>query len=64
MPRRRPGFATARPQVRLTDLVRLVLERCRSARQGVDLLTDMVTRHGQGTPGDPPWDNAFLVIDP
>jgi hypothetical protein len=47
-----------------TDLVRLVLERCRTARQGVDLLTDLVTRHGQGTPGDPPCDNAFLVVDP
>ena len=34
------------------------------ARRAVDLLTDLITRHGQGTPGDPPCDNAFLIADP
>jgi secernin len=51
-----------------TDLVRLVLERCGNARQGVDLLTDLVERYGQGlTPGDPELgeaDHAFLIADP
>jgi hypothetical protein len=40
-----------------TDLVRLVLERARSARQGVDLLADLLTRHGQA------GDGAFLIAD-
>src|SRR5262245_9024826 len=39
------------------DLVRLVLERARSARQGVDLLTDLLGRHGQD------GDGAFLIAD-
>src|SRR5262249_1342801 len=43
--------------------VRLALERCRSARQAVDLVIDLITRHGQGTPGDQPTDNAFLIAD-
>src|SRR5262249_59926649 len=40
-----------------TDLVRLVLERARSARQGVDTLTDLLGRHGQC------GDGAFLIAD-
>jgi dipeptidase len=48
-----------------TDLVRLVLERCRTARQGVDLLTDLVGLHGQSDrPGNPPeGDGSFLIAD-
>jgi secernin len=43
-----------------TDLVRLALDRCSSARQGVDLVTALVERHGQGqAEGDP----AFLIAD-
>jgi hypothetical protein len=47
------------------DLVRLVLERARTARQGVDLLTDLVCRHGQAAfpAGDRASDNAFLIAD-
>jgi secernin len=51
-----------------TDLVRLALERCRSARQAVDLVTDLVERHGQGRfSGCPPeveGDHALLIADP
>jgi dipeptidase len=49
------------------DLVRLVLERCHSATQAVQLLTDLIARHGQGVfPGCPEWagcDHAFLLAD-
>jgi dipeptidase len=48
------------------DLVRLVLERCRSARQGVDCLTSLLERHGQCPPsGDPEWacNSVFLLAD-
>jgi secernin len=58
-----------------TDLVRLLLERCRSARQGFDLLTGLVSRHGQcrftegrWTNGEKPGttgnDHIFLLADP
>jgi secernin len=48
-----------------TDLVRLILERSRTARQGVDLLTDLVGRHGQSDrPTNPPeGDGSFLIAD-
>jgi dipeptidase len=61
---RLPGEA---PGLLGPDLVRLVLERCRSARQAVDLLVDLVERHGQGPfPGCPEQvegDQAFLIAD-
>lgn len=43
------------------SLVRLALERCRSAQQAVDLLTDLVECHGQGGGAD--HDSAFLIVD-
>jgi dipeptidase len=49
------------------DLVRLVLERTRSARQAVDLLADLVERQGQSAPPDAvpeDGDNGFLIVDP
>jgi secernin len=49
------------------DLVRLVLERGRTARAAVDTLTELVERHGQGaTPGmtGAEGDAAFLLADP
>jgi hypothetical protein len=46
------------------DLVRLVLERSRTARQAVDLLTDLVSRHGQAAGGgDEGSDSGFLIAD-
>lgn len=50
------------------DLVRLLLERSSSARQAVDLLTDLIKQYGHGAyPGCPAEferDNAFLIADP
>jgi dipeptidase len=44
------------------DLVRLGLERAASARQAVDVLTDLVGRHGQGA-AEAEVDPAFLITD-
>jgi secernin len=48
-----------------TDLVRMVLERATGARQGIDLVTDLLGRYGQGvaSPTDG-TDGAFLIADP
>ncbi len=50
------------------DLVRLALERGRTATDAVDVLTDLLEHHGQGgiadaTTGEPYW-SSFLVADP
>lgn len=49
------------------ELVRLVLERSRTAAQGVDVLADLLERHGQGAPAgwgpEEPGDHAVLVAD-
>src|SRR5207245_4229056 len=51
-----------------TDVIRLTLERSRTALQAVDHLASLVERYGQGAfPGCPPeadCDYAFLVVDP
>jgi secernin len=44
------------------DLVRLGLERANSARQAVDVITDLASRHGQGS-SQAGLDPAFLVAD-
>ncbi|MCI0380334.1 MAG: hypothetical protein L0215_22345 [Gemmataceae bacterium] len=46
------------------ELVRLTLERSRSARQAADTLTDLISRYGQGRfePGES--DHLFLIADP
>jgi secernin len=53
-----------------TDLVRLALERGATACQAVDVLTDLIGRHGQGSTGEAglhdeggAGDNSFLVAD-
>jgi secernin len=50
-----------------TDLVRLVLERCRTAVQAVDLVSEMLDHHGQGAfPNCPPEsgaDHAVMIAD-
>lgn len=43
-----------------TDLVRLVLERGSSARQSLDLLTELIERHGQS---GPQGDHVFVLAD-
>jgi secernin len=49
------------------DLVRLTLERARSAYDGLMFLTGLLERHGQGGSGEPhrdePYDSSFLVAD-
>jgi secernin len=57
-----------RPGLLGTDLVRLALERCSTAHQAVDLITDLIERHGQGMFPDCPahveGDSAILVASP
>ncbi|MCC6420643.1 MAG: C69 family dipeptidase [Gemmataceae bacterium] len=55
----RSRLARERPGLAGPDLVRLGLERAASARQAVDVLTDLVGRHGQAD-----GDHTFLVADP
>jgi secernin len=46
------------------ELARLALERSRSARQALDLLGDLISRHGTGGGPEPDGcDSAFLVVD-
>ncbi len=63
----RPTLASMGPGLLGTDLVRLLLERSSCARQAVDLVTDLIERHGQGRyPGCPAQaaaDHAFLIAD-
>ncbi|MBM4069140.1 MAG: hypothetical protein FJ271_09380 [Planctomycetes bacterium] len=57
----------SQPGLTGTDLVRLVLERCKSARQGFEQLTGFITRHGQGRFAQDAGgrdDHVFLIADP
>jgi hypothetical protein len=56
MPPAQPGLSGA-------DLVRLGLERSHSARHAIEVLTDLMARHGHGIP-DTSSASAFLVADP
>lgn len=62
------GRPKARPRALLgMDLVRLGLERARTAAAAVDVITSLVESHGQGGTGDPetfdPYDSSFLIAD-
>jgi secernin len=50
------------------DLVRVVLDRARDADEGLRVLTDLLTEHGQGGSGesarDVPYYSSFLIADP
>ncbi len=61
----RTRLAGAPPGLTGGDLVRLALERCRSARQAVDLITSLVERHGTapGAAGTRGSDQGFLIAD-
>ena len=66
-------YTSGRPRLRAPallgmDLVRLGLERARTADEALDVLTGLVEAHGQGGSGeagrDAPYDSSFLVADP
>ncbi len=66
-------YTSGRPRLRAPallgmDLVRLGLERARTADEALDVLTGLVEAHGQGGSGeadrDAPYDSSFLVGDP
>jgi secernin len=62
--RMRTRLTSERPGPRGPDLVRLALERARTARQAVDHVTDLIRRHGQGAgPTEQRGDSAFLFAD-
>lgn len=58
----------SQPGLTGTDLVRLALERSPTARHAVDLLTELIERHGQGLfpncPAQVEGDSSLLVADP
>jgi secernin len=60
--------AQARPRLIGMDLVRLGLERARSAEDALDILVDLLTTHGQGGIADAvhqeAYDSSFLIADP
>jgi len=60
--------AQAPPRLIGMDLVRLGLERARSAGEAVDILVELLTTHGQGGIADAAhqeaYDSSFLIADP
>jgi hypothetical protein len=61
----RPALERGHSGLLGSDLVRLALERSRTARHAVEVLTGLLEQYGPGTPpGSAPEDNAFLIADP
>jgi secernin len=60
--------ASAKPALIGMDLVRLGLERARSAEDALNVLADLLTTHGQGGIADAEhreaYDSSFLIADP
>jgi hypothetical protein len=60
--------AQARPRLIGMDMVRLGLERARSAEEALDILVDLLATHGQGGIADAAhqeaYDSSFLIADP
>jgi secernin len=60
--------AAAKPGLIGMDLVRLGLERARTADEALDVMTDLLTTHGQGgvaiAAGNEAYDSSFLIADP
>jgi secernin len=58
----------ARPALIGMDLVRLGLERARSAAEALDIMIDLLATHGQGGIADAAhhegYDSSFLIADP
>lgn len=65
---RNKKLLSPKPGLSGPDLVRLALERAESASQAVELITDLVERHGQGMfpgcPAEEAGDHLFLIADP
>ena len=59
---------TGAPALVGMDLVRLTLERARTADEGIDVLTSLLASYGQGgtcsATSDDPYDSSFLLADP
>lgn len=62
-----PRSAQTQPALIGMDLVRLGLERARSAHEAVEVMTDLLTTHGQGGIADAvhqeSYDSSFLIAD-
>jgi secernin len=60
--------AAAKPALIGMDLVRLGLERARNAPEALDVMTGLLTAHGQGGIADAThneaYDSSFLIADP
>src|ERR1700728_4183811 len=60
--------ATAKPALIGMDLVRLGLERARTAAEALEVMIDLLTTHGQGGIADATnseaYDSSFLIADP
>jgi dipeptidase len=62
------GIAFSEPKLIGMEILRLALERGRTAAEAVEVIADLVTRHGQGRfdndAGIATYDNSYIVADP